>query len=584
MRVIVFLIFCLGLNALAYAAKAPYEVKVIAPTSQAQSILEENLDLITQRSLEGLDQDQIEILVEETPEQAQKFLETLGYFDSKVSIEKDNNTYLVSVELGDPIRVQDVQVLVDGAFLQDDDLAERYRKMMEGWVLPINSVFTQDGWSTSKSAVLRSITAESYPLAKITESKAIIDPEAKSAALSVHMQSNQFIRFGDISVVGNERYPANVVTGMADFDKGTPYTLSKLLDYQNALEQDGHYSSAAVGPRFDLLSENDEYVPLTVQVVEVPRQKFDIGLKYDTAEGASANAGYTHYNVFKRGYTGSIAGKFGNYEQSFGLGLSLPRRSSGYLYSMSANFENSEVQKLRTKSGSAGIWQIRQKGNIDSRFGFEYLMEQSRVVDGGESLDFGSSHALMARFGWTQRKIDNQMHPRNGYLADLNLASTLGSFASSTTFIRANARAVYYYTPKNTKIGTFVAHAEMGHIAAKNKDKVPKTLLFRIGGAGTVRGYEYQGIGIDLPNDAVIGGTSMALASLEYQYPITDTVSLAVFHDEGGVGKDFKEFKFDRSNGFGVRWFSPVAPLSVDVAHASKDNKIRWHLSLGLVF
>ena len=565
----------------AQASKSPYEVKINAPTSEARSILEDNLDLITQRALDDLDQDQIDVLVEDTPDQAQKFLQTLGYFRSQVSVEKEGKDYLVNVELGEPVIVTNVELLIDGPILQDDNLPANYLKAMAGWSLPIGSIFTQAGWSSSKENALRSITAEHYPLAKITNSKAEINPEEKTALLQVTIDSKQSVRFGDITVVGAKRYPETVAKNLADFDKGTPYTLIKMLNYQNALEQDGHYANASVGPRFDQMKD-DGYLPLTVNVEEVLRQKVDAGVRYDSEEGPGVNGSYTHYNVLGKGYIGSMAGKLGDYEQNARVGLATPRSANGYIYMGNVGFENTEWQKLRTKALNASAWQIRQRGDIEAKLGIEFMKERSRITDGGEN--FGTAQALLLRFGWTQRKLDNVMRPRNGYLADINLGITPGSLASSTFFGRSNARAMYYYSPKDTKKGTLVLHAEVGHIFAKDQDKVPKTLLFRTGGANTVRGYEYQSIGIDLPNDAVIGGTSVAMFSIEYQHPITQTVSLAIFHDEGAVNNKFSKLKFESSNGFGVRWFSPVAPLSIDVGHADKDNKWRWHLSLGFAF
>ena len=565
-----------------HASKLPYEVKINASDSEARTMLQDNLDLITQRVLDDLDQDQIEVLLEDTPDQAQKFLQTLGYFNSQVTVEKDGNDYVINVDLGEPVTINNVEVLIDGAILTDESLPDRYLKAMDGWTLPIGSVFTQNNWSTSKESALRSITAEHYPLAKITASKAEIDPVAKTATLHVTIDSNRFIRFGDITVVGAKRYPETIARNLADFNRGTPYTLAKLLNYQNALEQDGHYSNASAGPRFDQLKAADEYLPLTVTVEEVLRKKFEAGLRYDTEEGPSVSSSYTHYNVFNRGYIGSVAGKFGDYEQSASLGLATPRSAKGYFYTGNIGFENTEWQKLRTKSANTSFWQVRQRGTIEAKLGVEFMQEHSRITDGGE--DFGSMQALLLRFGWTQRKLDNMMRPHNGYLVDINLGVTPGSLASSTTFARTGAKAMYYYTPKDTKLGTFVVHGQLSHIFAKDDDKVPKTLLFRTGGANTVRGYEYQSIGIDLPNDAVIGGTSMAMFSLEYQHPITQSISLAVFHDEGAVNNGFGSLKFESSNGFGVRWFSPIAPLSVDIAHADKDNKWRWHLSLGYAF
>ena len=62
------------------------------------------------------------------------------------------------------------------------------------------------------------------------------------------------------------------------------------------------------------------------------------------------------------------------------------------------------------------------------------------------------------------------------------------------------------------------------------------------------------------------------------------SVSGAVFHDVGDVTSNFKNMTVQHGTGLGVRWFSPVAPFSFDVAYGHQDKKIRWHISLGTRF
>ena len=74
------------------------------------------------------------------------------------------------------------------------------------------------------------------------------------------------------------------------------------------------------------------------------------------------------------------------------------------------------------------------------------------------------------------------------------------------------------------------------------------------------------------------------VASLEYQYPIKNDFALAVFHDIGGTAQTFQTITPRHGTGLGVRWFSPVAPFSFDIAYGHHDRKIRWHISLGTRF
>ena len=108
--------------------------------------------------------------------------------------------------------------------------------------------------------------------------------------------------------------------------------------------------------------------------------------------------------------------------------------------------------------------------------------------------------------------------------------------------------------------------------------------MFRTGGASSVRGYELDSIGLEGPKNSVLPDRALLVGSLEYQFPITKSVSGAIFHDVGDVTSNFKNMSMQHGTGLGVRWFSPVAPFSFDIAYGHQDKKIRWHISLGTRF
>lgn len=113
---------------------------------------------------------------------------------------------------------------------------------------------------------------------------------------------------------------------------------------------------------------------------------------------------------------------------------------------------------------------------------------------------------------------------------------------------------------------------------------IPSILMFRTGGASSVRGYELDSIGLDFDKNTVLPDRTLAVASAEYQYPFMKDFAVAVFHDAGGVDDSFKRITFRHGTGLGLRWFSPAAPFSFDIAYGHHDKKVRWHISLGTRF
>ena len=548
--------------------------------SKMADLFKEHLSLYARQKTPNMDADQLAFLVQETEKEVDQMARTEGYFNSQTKVLENGNRYDIQVALGKRTIVDNVILVLDGKVLEDEELPAFYHDMFAEWQIKVGDPFRQEDWASNKSAVLKTVQKRKYPLAKITESHAKIDKENNSAELSVIIDSGALVRFGDVSIDGIKRYPESIPRNLAPFSHGTVYDFDKLADYQENLEQDGHYGTVAAYADLDNVSE-DFIVPVRVNLVEVPRQKVDIGLQYDTLDGVGTRLGYTHYNMFKRGYTGSAVLSANRYEQSLGLGIAQPRDDRGHFYTSSINLKNKELQGLETKTLSTGLWKARVRGNIDSRVGVEYYLEDARIKN-GEKL--GTSYVTMVTASWKSNRIQTKERPANGWYFSGKVGSTLGTALSTANVQCVTADAAYYFTPEQKKYGTFIAKGGVGYVHTDNQAKVPSDLLFRIGGIDTVRGYETESIGMPGENGAVLGGRAMANWGLEYQYPIYKNFAWALFHDAGDVKNRFQDLKFKHATGTGVRWFSPFAPLSFDIAYAHDTKDIAWYITLGTRF
>ena len=557
-----------------------FPVKIETKNSEVKSMLEEYLPLITQQQDEELDKEQVGFLAEETPDNVKTMLKTKGYFNGNVNVQDNGSSYTVAVNPGPRTKIDNVSVAILGDILSDDNLAEYYQKAMLNWQQPVGEYFDQDGWSGSKTSVLSAVTRKKYPLAKLSNTQATVNPNNNTADLNVIVESNRPIYFGDFEITGTRRYPDNVVAGLARFKPGAPYDLDLLLDFQQALEQNGHYSGASVQADFDRLK--GDRVPVKVNVTEVKRHKLETGIRYDSEYGLGGRIGYDYYNLFNKGYIGSVVWDMDKYETTLAAGISQPRNSEGKYWTTNTSYNRSTTQNLEKRALTSGIWRVRDRNGIESRLGIEFITEDRKVPD--TNYDLGRSHATMLTASWKRQNIETELRPENGYYLDGKIGATLGNFLSSTTMARATARAGYFYTPENKKLGTFIVRGQAGYVYAREGEDVPSSLMFRTGGASSVRGYELDSIGLAGPNNSVLPDRALLVGSLEYQFPITKSVSGAVFHDVGDAAGNFKRMSMKHGTGLGVRWFSPVAPFSFDVAYGHQDKKLRWHISLGTRF
>lgn len=574
------LVLCLGV-VLAVAprvgAGAPlsYTVHIDAPAELA-TLLRQNLPLLTERNDPDMDKALLAALVRETPSSALALLETAGYFGAKVTIAASApGEYTIKVTPGEPVLIDDVVISLIGPIRQDAHYQQRFAAALEAWPLPIGANYRQDEWDDGKKTVLRLIMSDRFALAKLVFSRAEINPETKRAKLELTVDSGPPLAFGRLIIQGLERYPARIVQGMADFQPGSPYKLQKLYNYQLALEQSPHFSSAIVSADLDHIEHGQ--VPVLVQLTELPRQKLEFGVGYSTDVGAGVRMGYDHYNIFHRGYTGSILWDWTQLKQVLSFGLGFPRLSDNYSHSVTLAYKKTELNNVLTTELSAGAWRIRSHGKIEARLGLEYLSNNQQII--GQSAVL--THALMPSFGWARRAVDDIKRPRSGTLIDVKLSSTVKAAFSSTSLIRAYGRGAIYWTPFASKWGTWIMRGEAGQVFASDPNQVPSSLLFLAGGASSVRGYDYQSLGVPGPKGSILGGQVLLTTSVEYQLPVARQWAIALFRDTGNAASQWEGFAMKSANGVGLRWLTPIAPLSFDIA---KGDRLSWYISLGLAF
>jgi len=103
-----------------------------------------------------------------------------------------------------------------------------------------------------------------------------------------------------------------------------------------------------------------------------------------------------------------------------------------------------------------------------------------------------------------------------------------------------------------------------------DSDDVPIFDRLYLGGANTLRGFNYREVGpVDEFNNP-IGGSSLGYATLEVTFPIIPRVRFAIFSDFGFVNPtayDFGTSNLNADIGIGVRLDLPIGPLRFDYGY-----------------
>lgn len=571
------------LSVCAHAANLEYTVVLDAP-SNIQDVLEKNLDLNRWHDNARLDAEQLQRLYRQAPEQIRTLVATEGFYTPTITsdITQQGSAWRIqfTIDAGAPALVDAVDLTFEGAVASQPQ-ADELRK---SWALQPGLVFRQAAWESAKNGVLRKLLLERYPRARLTETRATVDPLAHTVALKVVIDSGPELHFGALSIDGLQRYPATIVSRINKIKPGDPYNEAALLELQARLLDSGYFSRVDVSAEIDAPEETESTalpssapVPVRVTVTENKRKKAGIGIGYSTNTGNRAKLTYEDLNFLNRELKFKSALTLETKKQSATADIYLPLTQQGVQYSTGLSYVRSDIEGEVGKVSSISAKRVWGKPTLERNLTLEYLNETREV----EGFPIRNSQSLPLMYGVTWRDTDSLLFPTDGSIIHAQIGGAVGGLLTDQSFVRSTARVVHY--SRLGEKGIVVLRGEIGALASRAKEGVPDTYLFRAGGDQSVRGYAYQGLGV-AQGTATVGGRYLAVGSAEYQNWFLPQWGAAVFVDAGNAADTVAELTPKVGYGVGARWRSPVGPINLDLAYGQSDKKVRMHFSLGVTF
>ncbi len=580
-----------------------FDIDIQAPP-EIRDYLQRHIELQRYSGLTDLDNSELARLLTAAQSNVKDLLGTLGYFSPVVELgvrdtpqnPKTARQVTLTVQPGDAVKISAVQIDFAGAIAQDDAASDQRRAIRANWALRPGMPFTQADWNAAKTQSLRLLTARRYPVGQILASRAEIDPDANSAALSITLDSGPAYQLGEVKINGIQRFETALVTRLARLKPGADYDQLQLLEAQQRLADSGFFDSVFVS--LDTTVGSASQAPVLIQLREAKLQKIVLGAGISTDSGPRLSLEHTHNQVPGIGWRAISKLSLDRATRSLGGELTSPPDESGWRWVTSALVQNQTLGSFDVSSQRLRFGRTKGGEQIDRNFYMQY--DRARVSAPAKSDLSGSprsADALSANYALTQRNFDSLPFPSSGYGlgAELGGGVTLGS--TRQPYLRAHVRWLGLMSLADAdsgartrqRAGRIALRAEGGVVLARTGAELPSTQLFLTGGDTAVRGYAYRSIGNTLAGGASAAGLYLAAGSIEWQRPIvvndkvTDWES-TVFIDAGAVADKPAQLRANVGVGVGARWKSPVGPLQIDLAYGVAVKKLRLHLSVGFTF
>ena len=554
-----------------------YRVTIDAP-SPLKETLARDVGLVRWQDYAEMTDDLLDRLAREAIDEARGIAAADGYFSAKIDVRIDRAArpaaVTLSVDVGPATRIASVRIVVTGPASDSPLGTAAIANLTRDWGLPEGEIFRQSAWTIAKDRALATLAGSPYAAARLVKSEAAIDPAENRADLTVELASGPAFHFGELRISGLGKYDPSVVRNYNTIAPGAPYSQTELNRYVRRLNASGYFAS--VQAKIDTEVQDPDNAPVDIAVIEARPKRFEGGVGYSTDVQFRSNANYRDVNFDGNGLQFVADGRLESKIQSASVKFTRPPNESRWIAAYYAGAERTDIESLVTRTVAAGTrWHTVEERDEHALSATYYRDEQEPA--GSPKV---TANALYAEYERHWRRVDDLVAPTTGYM--LSAFAGFGVPGISTrSFGRLRGRAAAWVPlGKNAELDL---RAEGGAVLAGSRNGVPSTLLFRTGGSTTVRGYDFESLGVT-EGSAVVPGRYYGVASVDAIRWISESWGLAAFFDAGNAFDSMSDAHLALGYGIGARIRTPLGPFRLDVAYGQDVRQVRVQFSVGLTF
>ena len=413
-----------------------------------------------------------------------------------------------------------------------------------------------------------------YPEAELTTARIDVYPDAAAADIAIRFETGPRYSVGPVTIEQDalaEDFVSNYIT----VETGLPFNNNDLSATHIALANSGYFDTISV--RALAPDAETKTIPVSVTVAGAPRLRINYGVGFSTDTGPRVRIGRDIRRFNDRGHQLTVDSQLSPVVSEVSANYRLPYGDPRFEWaSFDGGIKREDTETAESKSLEFGARRVLERAGGWSRTQFlDLLVEDFDVAE-----QTGRSRLLMPGINWTRLRADNALRPERGERLNIEVRGAGDAIGSDTSFVQTT---VDYKLIRSFGSGArILARATAGATADDRFEDLPPSVRYFAGGDTSIRGYDFESLGPLDETGNVIGGEHLFVASIEYEHPVRDRWSVAVFADSGNA---FAGSDFDARTGVGIgaRWRSPLGPVRLDIGFPVNDPTAnpRIHISLG---
>lgn len=505
-------------------------------------------------------------------EEVRRGMEALGFYNASyqgsLSWGEDCWQANYQVEAGDPVRVEAFDLVIEGPLREE----QRMQDAVAAIDIAAGQIFSHSKYEQSKSSLLETASELGYFDAEFVRHRVEVFPDRNVAFVELTLSGAERYRIGAIEIE-QRALRDGFFRRYLKFEVGEPYDGALLDQTFRGLSQSGYYDRVLVNPDLDERAGGE--VTVRVAATANSRRSTVLGAGYATDTGARARLDLRYRRINDRGHRAEFTSMFSQVTGQVGAEYIVPYGNPGeeWLFAkVDVSYENTDTSESNARELSFGRTHRRGARWIETNY-LQFYFDDFEV--GG---DEGASELLLFGTSWTRATVADVPRPLSGYSLSLDVKGATKVILSDNDVVQTVGRA-RNILPLGSRFRV-LGRLHAGWSWVGDFEDLPPRLRFFAGGDNSVRGYAYESLGPEQDGE-VVGGKRLLSGTLEIDALVRPNWSVAAFVDTGSAYDDKPDFS--TGVGAGIRWYSPLGPLRLDLAHPldDPDHNVRVHITLG---
>lgn len=441
------------------------------------------------------------------------------------------------------------------------------------------------------SAGVNGWRAQGHAKAELSAQELTADHPNRKINADLTLAPGPRLRFGPLLVKGESDVRRERIIDIAGLPEGEVFSPDEIRKSTDRLRRTGAFGAVALSEAEEI--GPDDTLPITAQITDAPKRRLGFGAELSTLEGLTLSAFWLHRNLLggaeRLRFDAEVSGIGGN--------------SGGTDYKLAARFDRPATFNEDTDFYAlAKLEQLDEVSffsrQLDLEAGIKRIANEKRTYTLGLGLRTAQTRDVFGEDKYTLLTLplsaefdyrDDKLNAKDGYYIKANVMPFL-ALSGSDNGVRSTLDVRGYKTFGAVRPVTLALRGQFGSVYGPDLAQAPADYLFYSGGGGSVRGQEYQSLGVPVGSEQSGGRSFLGLAA-EVRVGVTDKIGIVGFADAGYIGEE--EF-FDGSGewhsgaGLGLRYTTPIGPIRFDVAVPTSgletDEKFQVYIGIGQSF